>query len=156
MRIHSFVSQMQFPKILEEFVVANAVRICVLALFLAPQYLLAQDDQSVMRDATVRVFCKTANNGAAGSGFLVGIDGEYVLTNAHVIRSCSAAPMVFVSTKDGDARKPLRSKVIWDSNNDPLNRHLDVALLALEVKANRKGVRFANSATAQEDRKSVV
>ena len=65
----------------------------IISLFLVlvcPQNVSAEVDQKEMRETTVRVGCKTDKGFAQGSGFLVGVKGTHVLTNAHVVDGCSS------------------------------------------------------------------
>lgn len=116
--------------------------LCSVFVALYSQNVSAEVDQQSMREPTVRVGCKVGERLALGSGFLVGSEGGYVLTNAHVIKDCTDKPVI-VPSSAGEKTFNLGARVIWISSGDPAKKHLDVALLALEKGMQRKGVRFA-------------
>lgn len=119
----------------------------VVSFFLGAAY--AEPDQRRMRDTTVRVACKTSQGWVHGTGFLVGQKGTHVLTNAHIVDECALEILVLASSKEGEIASPVGAKVIWNSW-EAHGKRLDVALLSLERKIDRRGVDFSSSKTVVE------
>jgi S1-C subfamily serine protease len=116
-------------------------------LFFCAAY--AEPDQKRMRDATVRVACKTNHGWVQGTGFLVGQKGTHVLTNAHIVDECALEILVLASSNEGEIASPVGAKVIWNSW-EAHGKRLDVALLSLERKIERRGVDFSAGKTVVE------
>lgn len=105
----------------------------------------ADTDAKALVNSSVRIFCKNAQGLSSGSGFLVGKDGKFVLTNSHVARNCDA--IVVMSPRDSGDPKQTTATVAWDSKTSVSRRYLDAALLSLAQSVDRPGVVFASKNT---------
>lgn len=105
----------------------------------------ADTDANALISSSVRIFCKSAQGLSSGSGFVVGKDGKFVLTNSHVASNCDA--IAVMSPRDSGDPKQTTATVVWDSKTSVSKRYLDAALLSLAQSVDRPGVDFANKKT---------
>lgn len=101
-------------------------------------------DYKPLVNSSVRIFCDKGEETSSGSGFLVGKDGKFALTNSHVINDCRK--IIVMSPRDGDPKKTL-AKVVWNSKASISKKHLDAALISFEESVDRPGVTFAIKST---------
>jgi len=92
-----------------------------------------------MQQSTVHIFALVGNSGATGSGFLVG-NGEYAVTNWHVVSSVEQRASLFVITSHN---QKTAAQVVWHSAQK------DLAILKLENGSAGLAVAFAPRSKVQ-------
>lgn len=117
-----------------------------LACCLCPLPSYADPDKQAMLAMTVRVVCSSGGKQqlSIGSGFLVGDSGRFVVTNAHVVEPCIAAPVVLIASKTTGEPIKVSSKIVWRSKKSDLT---DFAILSLDSPLRIPGAAFATSQT---------
>src|SRR5665647_2351684 len=102
-----------------------------LAAFVCPTaYIAAAPDLTSMRAGTVWVLAGMENSVSTGSGFLVG-NGDYVVTNWHVVESVQRGAKIFVVAGKNNS---IPGTIAGYSSNK------DLAIIKLEKNSGRKPV----------------
>jgi S1-C subfamily serine protease len=99
----------------------------------------AAPDLAGMQQSTVHIFSLVGNGGASGSGFLVG-NGEYAVTNWHVVSLVQKGARLFVISSK---QQKTTAQVAWHSAAK------DLAILKLDSGSMGRPVSFTPKSGVQ-------